>query len=74
MGMRISSFDGVTKKKAVLEGEIWHKKNSEVVWRAQTSGFEMDKKRGDAQFIADGIKELFKLLPEFIPLKEVENW
>ena len=73
-GVRISSFDGVTKKKAVLESEIWDKKNSEVVWRAQTSGFEMGKKKGDAQFIADGIKEIFKLLPEFIPLKELENW
>ena len=73
-GVRISSFDGVTKKKAVLESEIWDKRKSEVVWRARTSGFEMDKKKGDAQFIADGIKELFTLLPEFIPLKEVENW
>ena len=73
-GVRISSFDGVTKKKAVLEGEIWDSKSSEVVWRARTSGFDMDKKTDDAQFIANGIKEIFKLLPEFIPLKEVENW
>ena len=73
-GVRISSFDGIMKRKAVLEGEIWDKKNIEVVWRAQTSGFEMGKRTDDAQFIANGIKEIFKLFQQFIPLKEVENW
>ena len=73
-GLRISSFDGIMKKKAVLEGEIWDKKNIEVVWRGQTSGFEMGKKTNDAQFIASGIKEIFKLFPQFISLKEVDNW
>lgn len=73
-GVRINSFDGIMKRKAVLESEIWDRKKGEVIWRAQTSGFEMNKKTGDAQFIAEGIKEIFKLLPEFIPFKEMENW
>lgn len=73
-GARINSFDGILKRKAVLEIELWDVKNVEVVWRAESSGFEMNSKITDAEFIAQGIKEAFKLLPEFLPVANEENW
>jgi|GEM_PF-3185175 len=73
-GVRISSFDGILKRKVALESEIWNAKNAEVVWRGQVSGFEMNKEKSDADVLVAGIRELFKLFPEFIPRNEIENW
>ncbi len=73
-GIRINTFDGVLKRKAVLEGELWDAKNIEVVWRAQSSGYEMDDKVADAVFVAEGMKEIYRLLPEFLLDTKGKNW
>ena len=73
-GMSIKSFDGLQKRKIVLEGELWHTKRHEVVWRVQSSGFEMKKKVSDAEFIAQGVEEIFKQIPEFLSIRNEENW
>ncbi len=73
-GVRISSFDGVTKKRGVIEGELWDAQTGEVIWRAQAAGTEMDKTVTDRQFLANGIREVFTLLPEFIPIQDEVDW
>lgn len=73
-GMNIKSFDGLQKRKIVLESELWHTKRREVVWRTQVSGFEMKEKVSDAEFIAQGVEEIFKLIPEFLSVRNEENW
>ncbi len=73
-GMSIKSFDGLQKRKIVLESELWHTKRHEVVWRLKTSGFEMKKKVSDAEFIAQGVEEIFKQIPEFLSVRNEENW
>lgn len=73
-GVRIKSFDGIVKRKAELEGELWDTKRIEIVWRAQSSGFQMDTKVTDAEFILGGLREIFNLLPDFIPVRDEEDW
>ncbi len=73
-GVRIKSFDGIVKRKAELEGELWDTKRIEIVWRAQSSGYQMDTKITDAEFISRGVREIFNLLPEFIPVRDEEDW
>lgn len=73
-GVRINSFDNVVKRKAQLEAELWDIRTIEVVWRAKASGFEMNVSVTDAQFVIDGIKKIGTLLPDFIPVREEENW
>lgn len=73
-GVRIRSFDDIVKRKAQLESELWDIKRVEVVWRAQSSGYEMNVKVTDAEFIINGIKNICTLMPDFIPIREEENW
>lgn len=73
-GFRIKSFDGIVKRKAELEGELWDIKRIEVVWRARSSGYQMDTKITDGEFVAGGVRELFNLLPDFIPVRDEEEW
>jgi hypothetical protein len=73
-GMSIKSFEGVKKRKIVLESELWHTKRHEVVWRLQTAGYEMKEKVTDAEFIAEGIEEVLKEIPLFLSSKNEENW
>ena len=73
-GMSIKSFEGVRKRKIVLESELWHTKRHEVVWRLRTSGFEMGDTVSDAEFIARGVEEIFSRIPEFLSSRNEENW
>ncbi len=73
-GVRINSFDDIVKRKADLEAELWDSKKIEIIWRGQSSGYEMDPEVSDAAFIMKGIQTLFMLLPEFIPVREEDNW
>ena len=73
-GMRIQSFEGVTKRKAVLEGEMWDSRTAEIVWRGQVTGSSVNVKISDSDFIIEGIIRLFRQLPEFYQVRNEENW
>ncbi|MGD9199985.1 MAG: hypothetical protein PVI26_00340 [Chitinispirillia bacterium] len=73
-GSRIRSFDGILKRKVLLEAELWDSEKVEIVWHAKSSGVEMNKDKSDAEFILNGIRNTFELLPEFFRAVNESNW
>lgn len=72
--VRISSLEGILKRKAFLKAELWDSENVGVVWRAESSGYEMNEKVTDKEFIHKGIKEILGFLPAFVPVRDEKDW
>ncbi len=73
-GVHIKSFEGLQKRKVVLEGELWYVKNREIAWHVRSTGHEMNRKIPDGEFILKGIEELIKEIPPFLAVQNEENW
>lgn len=73
-GVRISSFDGILKRKAEIESELWDTRTIEIIWRSKSSGYEMDRKVSDAKFILKGLLSLLENIPEIFSFDNKENW
>lgn len=73
-GVRIQSFEGTVKRKAVVHGELWDVKQYEIIWSANATGVEIGKKITDKKFIMNGLKTLYQALPDIIPVVNEDEW
>lgn len=73
-GVAIAGTESRYKRRATISVDIWDATTQSVVWRGTASGYEMDRRVSDADFILKGLKALYLKLPPVFPVVNEERW
>lgn len=73
-GLRIKTFEGVSRTRAEIEVEVWDALGAEIVWRAEGFGLHTDPSLPDDKFLAEGLRKIYSLLPKCLPPDKSERW
>jgi hypothetical protein len=71
--LTIKGFDGVVKRRLVLESELWDVDSSETVLRVEVQG-RAGQQTSDVDFVKAALRSAFEKLPAFAPASHEKNW
>jgi hypothetical protein len=71
--LTIKGFDGVVKRRLILETELWDVDSSETVLRVEVQG-KAGQQTSDVDFIRAALRSAFEKLPAFAPASHEKAW
>ena len=72
--LTIRDFNGVVKRRMILETELWNVDSAEAVLRISVQASAMSQALTDAEFIKAALAAAFEKLPVFAPASNEQNW